>query len=189
MNFAACSLSLREPVELVVEFRSRLRIAVRQIDAGDDDAVDGGFDIARFVVVGIAGQGGADQHRLGLARQDGDAVPGFLAAPHRAVAGLADRIDRKVGVGGFQFLQRDGIGFCRTQPAQQVRQAAIDVVDVEGGDFHARRLSGRYHGSRFRRGGRWSLRHRPCRSAHNAGRGWSALRSRSCRNGARVRRR
>src|SRR5665213_2136571 len=34
-----------EPCELVIEFRTRLRIAVRQIDAGDNDALDGGFDV------------------------------------------------------------------------------------------------------------------------------------------------
>ena len=45
-----------EPVELVVEFRPGLRIAVRQIDAGDDDAVDGGLDVARLVIVAVAGQ-------------------------------------------------------------------------------------------------------------------------------------
>src|SRR3984893_1864912 len=79
-----------EPVELVVEFRSRLRIAVRQIDTGDDDAVDGGFDIARLALVAVARPLGADQHRIGAARQDGDAVPGLLSAPDRAVAGLGD---------------------------------------------------------------------------------------------------
>jgi len=43
-----------EPVELGVEFRARLRIAVRQIDAGEDDAVDGGLDVAGLVVVAVA---------------------------------------------------------------------------------------------------------------------------------------
>ena len=47
-----------EPGELVVEFRAGLRIAVRQVKAGDDDAFDGGFDVARLVVVAIAGQFG-----------------------------------------------------------------------------------------------------------------------------------
>ena len=113
MNFAACASQPLEPVELVVEFRPGLRIAVRQIEAGDDDAVDGGFDIARLLVVGVAGQLGADQHRIALARQDGDAVPGLLPAPDRAVAGLADRINRKIGVGRFQFLQRNDVGLGR----------------------------------------------------------------------------
>ena len=50
-----------EPVELVVEFRSGLRIAVRKVNAGDDDAFDRRLDIARFLIVAIAGKGGADQ--------------------------------------------------------------------------------------------------------------------------------
>ena len=127
-----------EPVELGVEFRPRLRIAVRQIDAGEDEAFDGGFDVAGLVVVAVAGQGGAGQNWLGVSRQNGDAVPGLLALPHRAVAGFFERCDRKVGVGRLQLLQCNRIGFCRPQPGQQVRQAAVDVVDVEGRDLHAR---------------------------------------------------
>ena len=125
-----------EPVELVIEFRPGLRIAVRQIDAGDDDAVDGGLDIARLVIIAIAGQRGSGQYRLGVARQDGDAVPGLLSAPHRAVAGFLDRQNRELGIGRFQFLQTDDFGFSRAQPAQQVRQAAVDIIDVEGRDLH-----------------------------------------------------
>src|SRR5260221_461086 len=90
-----------EPVELVVEFRPRLRIAVRQIDAGNDDAFDRGLDIARLAVGGVAGKLRPDQHRFGLPRQDGDAVPGLLSAPYRAIASLVDRLDRKIIVGRF----------------------------------------------------------------------------------------
>src|ERR1700736_3981883 len=74
-----------EPVELVVEFRPGLRIAVRQIDAGNDDAFDRGLDIARLAVGGVAGKLRPDQHRFGLPRQDGDAVPGLLSAPYPAL--------------------------------------------------------------------------------------------------------
>ena len=45
-----------EPSELVVELRARLRIAVRRVQAADQDAVDRGFDIAALRVTGIAGQ-------------------------------------------------------------------------------------------------------------------------------------
>src|SRR3954454_15116384 len=44
------ALEAREPVELVVEFRSRLRIAVRQVDAGDDDTAYRGLDVAGLVI-------------------------------------------------------------------------------------------------------------------------------------------
>ena len=126
-----------EPFELVVEFRPGLRIAIRQIDAGHDDAPDRRFDIARFPVLAIAGQFCSDQYGIGAPGQDGDAIPAFLPAPDRAVASLGDSCCRKIIVGRFQFLQRDDIGLCLTQPSQQVRQPPVDVVDVEGCDFHA----------------------------------------------------
>ena len=91
------ALQPREPVELVVEFRPRLRIAVRQVDAGNDDAADGGFDVARIVIAAVAGQRVADQDRPGL-RQDRNAVPGLLPAPERVVAGLRELAMRKVVV-------------------------------------------------------------------------------------------
>src|SRR6266849_7238663 len=47
-EFRGVRLEPPEPFELVVEFRTGLRIAVRKVDAGDDDAADGGFDIARL---------------------------------------------------------------------------------------------------------------------------------------------
>jgi hypothetical protein len=73
-----------------------------------------------------------------LAAQDGDAVPGLLAAPQRVVAGLAQFRLRECLVGGLQFLQADDVGPRALQPGEQVRQAAVDVVDVEGGDLHRR---------------------------------------------------
>ena len=135
-NFRGMPLQPLEPFQLGVEFRSRLRIAVRQIEASDEDAVDGGFDIARLVISAVTRQRGADQHRIGLARQDGDAVPGLLSAPDRAVAGLLDRMNRKIGVGRFQLLQANHIGPGGAQPAQQIGQAPVDVVDIECRNLH-----------------------------------------------------
>jgi hypothetical protein len=60
-----------------------------------------------------------------------------LATQDRAVAGLLDRGKRKICVGRFQFLQGNDVGSCGAQPAQQVGQPPVDVVDVEGGDLHA----------------------------------------------------
>ena len=100
-----------EPVELVVEFRSGLRIAVRKVDAGDDDAFDRRLDIARFLIVAIAGKGGAGQDRIGLARQNGDAVPGLLSVPHRAIAGLVDRGTGKSASVDFNSCRQTTSGF------------------------------------------------------------------------------
>jgi hypothetical protein len=98
------------PGELVVEFWPRLRIAVRRIERGDDDAINRRLDIARLPVVGIARQFVPRHDRLAAARQDGDAVPGFLAGPHGAVARLLDRGLREFAVGGFKLLQRNDVG-------------------------------------------------------------------------------
>ena len=45
-----------EPRQLVIELRPRLRIAVRQIDRSDDDAVDRRFQIPAVSVVRVVRQ-------------------------------------------------------------------------------------------------------------------------------------
>ncbi len=125
-----------EPGQLVVEFRAGLRIAVGQIDRGDEDAADGRFDVAALPVARIARQLHAGQDRLGIARQDGDTVPGALAAMHGEVAGALDRGRGKRLVRGLQFLQAHDIRLGCLQPLQQEGKAPLDVIDVEGGDFH-----------------------------------------------------
>ena len=71
------------PGELVVEFRAGLRVAVGRIDAGDEDAVDGGLDVAGLDVGSVARQGGAGEDRLDTASDDGDAVPGASGPARR----------------------------------------------------------------------------------------------------------
>ena len=53
-----------DPGELVVEFRSGLRVAVRRVERGDQHAVDRGLDVAALRVVRIARQLGARHDRL-----------------------------------------------------------------------------------------------------------------------------
>ena len=98
------------------------------------------------------GRARAGQHRLGAARQDGDAVPAPLAPPDRAVAG---RLDRR---------RRERASCSPSAPAGRPRPAAafashssrlgsrlIDVVDVEGGDLHFQlRSSRRMPGPRWK---------------------------------------
>jgi hypothetical protein len=56
--------------------------------------------------------------------------------PDCAIAGHGEGMGRKFLVGRFQHLQADNVGLCRTQPPQQVGQAAVDIVDVDRCDFH-----------------------------------------------------
>ncbi len=127
-----------EPAQLVIESRSRRGIAVWQIEASDDHAVDRRFDVAAVRVVGIAGQATAGFHRLGTPRQDRDAVPPFLPMPDRAVAGGADRRLRKLLVGRLQLLKTGDVQRDLFQPRQQTGQAPVDAVYVVGRDQHRR---------------------------------------------------
>jgi hypothetical protein len=135
-EFAGVRGETLEPFEFVVEFRPGLRIAIGQINAADHDTADRCFDVTRLRVSGVAGQGGLRHNRFTVARQDGDAVPGLLAAPDRVVASLAQRRHREVGIGTFELLQAHDVRPGFLQPSQQVGQPAIDVVDIEGGNFH-----------------------------------------------------
>ena len=132
-----------EPAQLVVELRAGRRVAVRQVEAADQHPVHRRLDVAAVGVVGIAGEAAAGLVRLGAARQDGDAVPALLALPDRAIAGGPDRRFRELLGRRLQLLQADHVGRRFLQPAQQHRQPAVDAVDVEGGDLHRPRRSGR----------------------------------------------
>ncbi len=84
------------PGELVVEFRPGLRIAVGRIERRNQDAVHRSFDVAALRIRGIAGQPGSREHRLTIAGENGNAVPGGLAPPDGTVTGRLDRGSRKL---------------------------------------------------------------------------------------------
>lgn len=128
-----------EPAQLVVELRSRLRVAVGQVQAADDEPVRGHFQVAALRVLAVAGQGAAALDRLGVAREHGDAVPRALADPARAIARALDLLARKAFVGRLELLQAGDIGAFALEPLQQVRQPRADAVDVEGGDLEPSR--------------------------------------------------
>ena len=88
-------LQALEPSELVVEFRPRLRIAVRQVDRGDDGTPDRRLDESALYIVGIARQLRPRHDRLCAPGEDRDPVPAFLSAPCRALsASLASGMKR-----------------------------------------------------------------------------------------------
>jgi hypothetical protein len=105
-----------EPGQLVLEFGAWLRIAVGEVDAANQDAVDGCLDVAGLIVLRIAGQGGARDNRFGTAREDGGAVPGPLTMSRCVVAGLPDRLRRKLRAGALELLQANDVGLCVFQP-------------------------------------------------------------------------
>ena len=124
-----------EPLQLVVELRPRLRIAVGQVQAADDDPVHRSLDVAAMRVVGIARQAAPAFDRLASVGEDRDPVPGRLPVPDRAVARPFDLGDRECGIRRFEFLQAGDVRLFLLQPRQQRGQARADAVDVEGGEF------------------------------------------------------
>ena len=66
--------------DLVIEFRARPRIAVRQIERRDQNAVDGRLHIPALLVTRIAWERIADQNGLGISRENRYAIPGPLTS-------------------------------------------------------------------------------------------------------------
>ena len=62
--------------------------------------------------------------------------------PDRVVAALADCSDRKPVIGRLEFLQAHNIGLFVGKPALQVGQAAVNTVDIVGGDFQSSKSVG-----------------------------------------------
>ena len=134
-----------EPRELVVEFGSWLRVAIRQIETGDDDAVDRRFEIAALRIRDVAGQAAADFDRFCIPREDRHAVPCALPGPERTVSGRRERRDGKRCVCRLQFLQADDVRRFTFEPLQKARQARADAIDVVRGKLE------RLHACRVRK--------------------------------------
>jgi hypothetical protein len=129
----------REPVkpsQLEIELRTGRRIAIRQVKAADQQAIDSRLDVAAVGIVRIAGQPAPGFDGIGSARQDRDAVPAFLPMPNRAVAGVADRAFWELVLRRLQFLQADDVGRSLIEPAQKYGEPAVDPIDIEGRDLH-----------------------------------------------------
>ena len=118
-----------------------MRIAVRQIDARNPDLLailgaDIGLDIAAVLVFRFAIQAALDFFRYLVARQYGDAVEALLPVPDRAIADFLELVGGEALVLGLDFLQAGDIRPRFVKPLQQARQACLDAVDIETGDFH-----------------------------------------------------
>src|SRR6185312_5483286 len=106
------------------------RIAVRQVDAADDDPADLGLEITAVGVVGIARQTAPPFDGHFATGEDGDAVVALLPVPDAAVARSFDGGRRKPVIGGLDLLQAGDVGRGLLEPAQQNRQPAVHAVDV-----------------------------------------------------------
>ena len=84
-----------EPSKLVIKFRPWLRIAVRQVDRGNEHALHSRLDVPALGVGGIARQLRPRDDRVGALREDRNAIPALLSAPRRAVARRLKRVEGK----------------------------------------------------------------------------------------------
>src|SRR6202030_3564766 len=98
------------------------------------------LEIPALPIGGVAWQVHASHNRSPL-RKNRHAVPAPLAAAYRMIARLPDCLRRELGVRSFDSLKAHDVGLSVAKPVEQVRQATVDVVDIETGDLH-----------RFRRG-------------------------------------
>ena len=124
-----------EPSELIIEFRAGSGVSIGSVDRGDEHAVDGCLEIAALPVGGIAWQVHAS-HNRSPSRKNRHAAPALLPAAYRMIARLPDCLRREFAVRGFELLKAHDVGLSFAKPVQQVRQAAVDVVDIETGDLH-----------------------------------------------------
>jgi hypothetical protein len=122
--------------EFVIEFRSRRRIAVRQVEATDDEVTDFGFDVSAMQFIGFAGQATPPLHRNGTTRQNGDGASGSLSMPDRAVARFLEGQHGEFLIRRFQLLEADDVGRGLGEPAKQDRRRPLMPFMVKGRDFH-----------------------------------------------------
>jgi UDP-galactopyranose mutase len=108
-----------EPCQFIAELRSWLRVAVRQIQAADQNPCNCSFNVAALSIRWIAWQRTARHDGIRSASQDCDPVPTALALPHSPVPDIAQGSFGEVRLARLQFLQTN-----------HVRRALLDRSDI-----------------------------------------------------------
>src|SRR5882672_12452630 len=98
-----------KPGQLVVEFRSRLRIPVGEVDGSDQDSLNSRFDVAGLVIFGISRQACAGQHGNMVPRKNGHTVPGTLPLPDCFVPDSSKGIHGKSSLLHLELLETDHV--------------------------------------------------------------------------------
>jgi hypothetical protein len=125
-----------KPGQLVIEFRSRLRIPIGKVDGSDQDSPNRRFNVASLMIFRISRQTCASQHGNVVSRENGHTVPGTLSLPDRFVPESSKGIHGKGFLLCFELLETHHVRFSFGQPSHEVVEPLVDVVNVEGGDFH-----------------------------------------------------
>jgi hypothetical protein len=87
-----------KPGQLVIEFRSRLRIPIGEVDGSDQDSLNRRFNVTSLIIFRISRQACSGQHGNVVSRENGHAVPGALPMPDCFVT------ESSQGVHGKGFL-------------------------------------------------------------------------------------
>jgi hypothetical protein len=126
-----------EPRQFVSELRSGLRIAVGQVNAGDENTTNSRFHVPSLMVVIITRKLCASQKRLLFTGKNCHTVPGAFTHPDRFISGGPQSVDWKVMLLGLEFLETDHFGLLPFEPTHDICKPLVDVVDVECRDLHA----------------------------------------------------
>src|SRR5690606_20860734 len=127
--------------KLVVEFWSRCRVSIRQVEATYDQSIDAGFNITAMHVIGITGQYPPNLHRLFSPRQYCYPVPALLTMPDSVVASFGDGLQWKFLLRCFQLLQAYNIRGAFLEPSKEYRQSSIYTIYVVSCYFHHQLIS------------------------------------------------
>src|SRR6202040_2122983 len=89
-DFGGVGNEALKPGQLVVEFRSGLRIPIGEVDGSDQDSLNRRFNVAsllifKIMIFRISRQTCASQHGNLVSRENRHSVPGALALPDRFV--------------------------------------------------------------------------------------------------------
>src|SRR5258708_34930149 len=98
-----------KPDQFVVEFRSRLRIPVGEMDGSDRASLTSRFDVAGLVIFRMSRQACAGQHGSVVSRENGHAVPGTLPLPDCFVTKSSKGIHGKGSLIRLELLETDHV--------------------------------------------------------------------------------
>ena len=98
-----------KPGQLIVEFRSGLRIPIGEVDGSNQNSVNSRFDVARLVILRISRQAYTGQHGIVVSRESGYAVPGPLPLPDRFVPGSPKGIRGKLSLLRLELLETNHV--------------------------------------------------------------------------------
>jgi hypothetical protein len=70
-----------KPGQLVIEFRSSLRIPVGEVEGSDQDSLNSRFNVASLMIFRISRQACAGQRLNVVSRENGHALPGTFPLP------------------------------------------------------------------------------------------------------------